>query len=302
MTEQNKSEITELEKVRPLPPGDFTNPKEERAFNYTVYTLSLSAAAIAQERVEIQGEKIYYMEGQSRLRIQLDRNSADYIDLYPGRRIEAPFKQFFISAPMADEIVKLIICAPHWVVLHGEGVEVNTLIRSKEAFRETELGRAFIGEARRYQTEGNYSCVQLWNPTDSGVIAIIEKALYVNRTTSGISFDIGFNNAGLATITDILSNKYSGGRDPQCQTRTDILAVFPVFAQQFADFWCSNTVYEHTDVLPSRSQNLILKPGFGLLAVSETTNQTIHGLFHWLELPEGDISNISDVTIEAPAV
>jgi len=293
----DESEVTDLEKPLKMgPPEPYTAKKDDRRFVYRVLPLNLSAAATTQLEFEIHAEKIYYMEGQSRLRIQMETRGADYIELYPGRKIVCPFKKFFITAPMADEVVKLAIVSPHWIVMHGEGVEVNTLIRSKAEFRETELARSFGGGGRQAAVTAHYSAIQLWNPADSGVICVMRKGMAM--VSSGTVFlSAGYTLLEYTTELDS-NNKYLALADPNCEVRrmTDSTR-----ADLYEELITTSAVCNSSNpwVFP-RHDNIIIRPGRGFCLVHVSSNSELQAEFEWIELPEDNISGFASDTIEIP--
>lgn len=292
---QDISEPTNLDRQSLRPPDGITAGYDPKAFKYTVMPLSLATAAFNDREFEIQGEKIYYMEGQSRLQIRLNSNTNDLVDLYPGRKIIAPFKRFFVTAPMADEVAKLIICSPYWVSMHGEGVEVNTLIRDKSGFRETELGRSFMGYVVEQSQALHYCHVQLWNPADSGVVAILE-SIYPTFSGSDASLSIGCSTVALTDDDGTECNKYCGLAGPQCELRslTHSSKTYPACTA-----YTGSGSKEHINFMLN-NQKWLIKPARGLLLLCTSVDKTIYGYFQWIELPEGDISNFAGQTIELP--
>ena len=284
---QDKSAPTDLQQAAILMPQQITPDVEDRAFNYTIIPISL-AAALADLEVEMQGEKIYYMEGQSRVRIKIETATADSIELYPGRRIVCPFKRFYLTAPAADEIIKLCVASPSWVEVHGEGVEVNQLIRDKSQFRETELQRAFTGSDIRTAVVGEFCGIQLWNPSDSGIIAICRSAML---SVYSPNFNYGLTTTQLATLeASSTGNKYSGGPTPQCEIRTDTDAVNTNILPAADRIGMAMRPDPDTMTIFPYDDRIILLPGYGFTYQGQATNTSIMAQWEWLELPEDDIS------------
>jgi hypothetical protein len=142
---------------------------------------------------------------------------------------------------------------------------------------------------------GTLSYLQLWNPANSGVTALI----YALEAFSSSAYPAGtFMTDALDTVTapnpttpSFVTNLKAGGPAPQCQTRDGIPGALPTVAQapRIAER-PALTAFGFVDfqlVGSGAPQGFIAEvpPGFGLDVLAGLANSSLFGYVRWAEVP-----------------
>jgi hypothetical protein len=228
---------------------------------YRVFKLDLSGGDVTNFRVPYSGEKLIYHWGTQTLDIKLNSPSNDAIKCRPKQEIRAPFSDFFVDAEQRNEVVELVVMNPAAIDLGGGEVRVMT----DTGHYDTIAQRGFIGigALSGSDTIGIDPHVQLWNPEDSNVLALVDTIECYSIPDGSTAYCyLKYHNGRLAENFGEIENKYIGGRESNLEIRYQQRNDFGTgFQYQWNHYQTYNTDrFFHCKI----DFQYVLPPGWGL--------------------------------------
>lgn len=142
-------------------------------------------------------------------------------------------------------------------------------------------GQSFAGYNGFTPAAGQYTNVQLWNPANSGVNAIVYAITLGTNVTTLQFIDIWPNTALLSGSTQPGLNKLNGAANSKC-----VVAIFSSPTVHNLPYYISipftGTTFDPPNYQPA--QPIILRPGYGLVCSPESPNVFLTASFEWVEM------------------
>ncbi|OJB11572.1 hypothetical protein [Burkholderia ubonensis] len=137
---------------------------------------------------------------------------------------------------------------------------------------------AFTGNGVQAAVASQFSRVQLWNPANSGMRAVVESVSI--HVPAGLTAALYYVTAAITTLEEVGQSKLAGGAPAKCSIYIDSNASAPAFPllMQIAAPANSTTMFQP-------KEPFVLPPGYGLEIYSSTLNAMLGGNFEWYEEP-----------------
>ncbi|WP_175751526.1 hypothetical protein [Burkholderia ambifaria] len=157
--------------------------------------------------------------------------------------------------------------------------DVNVLDGSKS---RTLSNNAYVGFTSVTAVSGQFSRVQLWNPSTNPNRLVLRALLQMGSGNVADSLLLYGQTAALATLGQPGQPKLLGGAVSNASIRSDSTATAPTVAAAELLFGLSTTV---TIAGWSPTEPVVIPPGWGLTVWSSISNLGIGAAFEWYEEP-----------------
>lgn len=203
--------------------------------------------------------------------------------LYPGQAIRQPLDQPAPTAWTVRNALGQAQISGSLVIGNGQ-IDDNTLSGTVQVVdggkARTLANMAYGAGGNPNGVAGQYSQLQLWNPSNSGKRLVVESML-VWAQNGGCTFYFESSTAALATLVANGQPKLLSGNAGIGAVYTGSTATAPPAGSAIGTMPVSTgTTYS---VVPH--EPYVIPPGYGLVIINNLANNSIAGSFEWYEEP-----------------
>lgn len=241
--------------------------------NFTYFDRSLTSG-LTDVVIESPGDFLYIDQASTGV-VSVELNMRQGGTLAPillaaGGSIECDFSSVKLTASaQINKTVRVVIGNGARI---NSGANINASSMSVSVVdggkARTDLGKSYMGYGYQAPVAAQYSHVQLWNPSTSGMNVYVEKMLISLGVAGGIF--VAKYNAALTALSSSLVSKNTTAAASASQLRTEANA-----GALYSGILCALTIPAGTPFMLEFTEPVLLKPGYGLIVLNQTVNRDL---------------------------